>query len=29
MRRKGEREREESIQGGEAELKEDVEWEKI
>jgi hypothetical protein len=29
MRRTGEREREESIRGGEVELREDVEWEKI
>ena len=29
MRRTGDREREESIQGGRVELREDMEWEKI
>ena len=29
MRRTGEREREESIQGGKDELREDMEWERI
>jgi hypothetical protein len=29
MRRTGDREREESIQGGKVELREDMEWEKI